>query len=417
MRHGEAMLAERDPRGKTPRRRLTAYTGPMLRAGVGISQDRDGKRAVEAASADALASFSAADPPVDLALLFATPAYPDSPELLLDVASTVLGTSSIVGSSAHGVLAAGSDCEGAASVAVMALSGIDALPFCVPDLRGDEANAGAEIASRLGGEPKPEDLVIVLPDPHLDTQALVAGLRESLGPARVIGAGSADPLSDSAAQWCGNEIETGAVVGVVLRGNTPARVGVTQACRPASDLMTVTRVQGNWILELDGRPALDAYRAAALGPLADDLARAAAFVLVGLPREPSEPLRPGSYLVRHVVGFSTDNNAFAVPELLARGDQVAFMLREPEAARADLKEMLGGLAGGSPGLGLYFNCCARGAGFFGVPGLEAAYLENAFGSLPIVGMFGSCEIGPIGPLQRGATELLTYTGVLALLDT
>jgi small ligand-binding sensory domain FIST len=299
----------------------------------------------------------------------------------------------------------------------MVLSGIDASPFCVPDLRGEEVSAGREIASRLGGGPRAEDLIIVFPDPHLDTAALVAGMRSSLGPARVIGAGSADPLSNTAAQWCENEIETGAVVGAVLRGNTPARVGVTQACRPASDLMTVTRVQGNWILELDGRPALDAYQSAALGPLADDLARAAAFVLVGLPRERSETLRPGSYLVRHVVGFSTENHAFAVPELLARGDQIAFMLREPDAARTDLKEMLSGLEGGSPGFGLYFNCCARGSGFFGVAGLEAAYLENAFGSLPIIGMFGSCEIGPIGAPHSGATELLTYTGVLALLDT
>ena len=32
--------------------------------------------------------------------------------------------------------------------------------------------------------------------------------------------------------------------------------------------------------------------------------------------------------------------------------------------------------------------------------------------LPIAGMLGSCEIGPIG----GVPRLLTYTGVLALLD-
>ena len=65
-----------------------------------------------------------------------------------------------------------------------------------------------------------------------------------------------------------------------------------------------------------------------------------------------------------------------------------------------------------PAFGLYLNCCARGASFFGVPGLEAAYLENRFGSVPIAGMFGSCEIGPVG----GLTELLTYTGVLILVD-
>jgi len=405
------MLAERAPTGKRPGFGPGLYTGPMLRAGVGISAEPDGKRAVEAAAAAA-----SGDQPVDLAFLFVTPEYSDSPRSLLSAAASALGTRSVVGSSAHGVLAGGNECEGAASVAVMAVSGIDAQPFLISDIRGEEASAGGEIASRLPGGPTPEDLIVVLPDPHLDTKTLVVGMRRALEPAQVVGAGSAHPLSDSAAQWCGSEIETGAVVGAVLRGNAPARIGVTQACRPTSELKTITRVQGNWILELDGRPALDAYRAAALGPLADDLARAASFVLVGVPRENSESLRPGSYLVRHVVGFSPDNGAFAVPEVLSRGDRIAFMLREPGTAREDLKEMIAGLQGGSPGLGLYFNCCARGAGFFGVPGLESAYLDHAFGSVPIVGMFGSCEIGPIGSLRNGSAELLTYTGVLALID-
>ena len=62
--------------------------------------------------------------------------------------------------------------------------------------------------------------------------------------------------------------------------------------------------------------------------------------------------------------------------------------------------------------GLYLNCCARGAGFFGMPGLEAAYLERALGTAPVAGMFASFEIGPIG----GTTELLSYTGVLVLLE-
>ena len=67
---------------------------------------------------------------------------------------------------------------------------------------------------------------------------------------------------------------------------------------------------------------------------------------------------------------------------------------------------------GDPALGLYFDCCARGAALFGVPGLESGYLEQSLGGTPLAGMFGSCEIGPIG----GDAELLTYTGVLALLD-
>ena len=93
---------------------------------------------------------------------------------------------------------------------------------------------------------------------------------------------------------------------------SPRRAG------PATELLTVTRAQGPWILELDGRPALDVYREAAREPLADDLRRAAAFVLAALPRDAAAPLEPGGYLVRNIAGFAPDANAFAIPGARSR---------------------------------------------------------------------------------------------------
>jgi len=199
---------------------------------------------------------------------------------------------------------------------------------------------------------------------------------------------------------------------MVLRGARPPRIGVTQACRPVGEPMRVTRSRGHWILGIEDRPALDVYREVARDPLAGDLRRAAAFLLVALPRDPAAPLEPGGYLVRHVVGFDEERKAFAIPDEIEAGDPIAFALREPDAAREDLKAMLDQVGGDSPGLGLYFNCCARGEDFFGFPGLEAAYIERAFPETPVAGLFGSCEIGPIGQQP----ELLTYTAVLALID-
>lgn len=350
----------------------------------------------------------------DLALVFATPGPAQEPARLLSSAVEALGTRCVVGASAHGVSAAGLECEGEPSVAVMAATGVEAQAFLLDEASGDEVRVGSEIASRLAGGPAATDLIVVLPDPRLDAGKLVRGF-EALRPALVVGAGAGDPHSDSPAQWCGSQVESRAVAGIALRG-VRARVGVTQACSPTTGPLTVTRAQGNWVVELDGRPALDVYREAALGPLAEDLRRAAAFVLVALPRDGAASLSPGSYLVRHVVGFSPDDGAFALPEPIARGQRIALAIREPEAARSDLKAMLGAQSGEPPRLGLYFNCCARGAGFFGVPGLEAAYLQHAFPDAPIAGMFGSYEIGPIGAACQGRPELLTYTGVLALID-
>jgi len=381
-----------------------------MRAGVGISGEPDAATAGRAAAKAAAAGLES----VDGALLFAGPGYGDDISLLLDAAVATLGTDALVGASSHGVLAGGQEHEEETAVAVLAWSGLESVPFLVADPSGDEAAACEEIAMRLGGTPRPEDLVVILPDPrNFDAEVFLPELAAAVAPAQVVGAGSGDPLSDEPLQWVGRNIASGGVAGVVLRPRRRPRIAVTQACRPVTELLTVTRARGHWVLELDGRPALDVFREVARGPLAEDLDRAAAFILAALPSDPrAERLEPASYLVRHVVGFEPNENAFALPVALETGDRMGLALREPESAREDLKAALQRIGGGDPVLGLYFNCCARGAGFFGVPGLEAAYLENAFRKTPIAGMFGSCEIGPIG----GRPELLTYTGVLALID-
>ena len=79
---------------------------------------------------------------------------------------------------------------------------------------------------------------------------------------------------------------------MVLRASRPPRIGVTQACRPITELLRVTRTQGHWILGLDGRPALDVYREVAREPLPTDLRRAAAFLLVAIPRDAAIPCVP-----------------------------------------------------------------------------------------------------------------------------
>ncbi len=382
----------------------------MIRAGAGLSTASDPIRAVREAAEQALARSG----PPEAALLFAGPGSGDL-EAQLREACDCLGTTAVVGASAQGVLAAGRECEGAPAVSLLAVAGVEIEPFLLEDLAGDEARAGEEISARLG-EPRPEDLVVLFPDPTaLRPEPLLSGVRSALAPAQIIGAGAVDALAARPLQWLGARVASGALSGCVLRAPSRPRIGVTQACRPVTKLLTATRTRGNWLLEIDGRPALEAFREAARGRLADELERAAAFVLVALPCDREASLRPGSYLARHVIGFAPEEGAFALPEILETGQSLGFAVREPETARDDLKAMLAEIAPAGapePALALYLDCCARGASFFGVPGLEAAYLESHLGEAPVAGMFGSCEIGPIA----GRLELLTYTGVLARID-
>jgi len=401
---------------------LACLSPKVAGAGLGAKTETPeaGRAALERALGGALDQVGSADS----ALVFVTPGgVLELPEIL-ELTVGVLGTEAVVGATCHGVMAGGHDLEGVPAVSVLVQSGVEAEPFLISDLQRDGASVGEEIAAHLGGSPRSSDLVILLPDPHaFDPGPVLDGIRDALGSALVVGAGAGDPVTGRPQQWMGSRLESGALAGMILRLEKSARIGVTQACRPVTDLLTVTRAQGNWIVELDGRPALEVYAEVARAPLAEDLRRAAAYLLVALPRGEEDPLRPGGYLVRNVVGFSAENAAFAIPEVVTQGMQIALATREPEAAREDLKAMLDGVteggamgdAAGGAGFGLYFNCCARGVSFFGVPGLEAAYLDRALGKTPLMGMYGSCEIGPIGTTDP-STELLTYTGVLALIE-
>ena len=59
---------------------------------------------------------------------------------------------------------------------------------------------------------------------------------------------------------------------------------------------------------------------------------------------------------------------------------------------------------------MYFNCCARGNSLYGIPGIDSAYIRQALGDFPLIGMFGGYELAPLGR----ANHLFAYTGVLAL---
>ena len=379
----------------------------MLRAGVGVSTLDEARAAAREACAGALQGLGG--PRAEAALVFATPEHGELARELLEAAAAGLGTRALAGASVHGLLAPGLESESGPAVGIVALTGVQARAFLLDDLHGDETRAGPELAARLGRPASARDLVLLFPDPDgLAPEALLAGLRGSLRPATLVGLGAAAGPLGAPLQWAEASVATGAVAALAIHGARPARVGVTQACRPVTAPLIVTRCRGHWVAELDGRPALDVYREVAREPLACDLRRAARFVLVAIPR----PGAPGAYVVRSVSGFDPRSGAFAVPDRLAPGDAIALALREPEGARMDLKRMLAELAEPRPALGLYLGCCGRAAALFGVPGLEGGYLGSALEPAPVLGVLGALQIGPVA----GRAEVLTQAGVLAALD-
>jgi small ligand-binding sensory domain FIST len=343
---------------------------------------------------------------VDAAFVFAA-GYGDRTREAAAAAAGALGARAVAGAAGHGVLAGGDDEEERPAVSVLALSGLDATPFRLPDLAGAEEAAGAELEAALGRSAREGDLVVLFSDPMaLDARRLLAGCDEVLAPGALVGAAAAiGPDGRPGAVWAGHDCVAGGACGLVLHLPRPARVVVCHGCRPITEPLPVTRADGHWVLELAGRPALDVYREAAGAPLAADLRRAGEIVVAALPRGGA-----GEFVVRPVAGFAPERRAFALAEDLRPGTPLRLALRDADLAREDLTRALAG-APGPAAAALYLSCSGRGRGLFRHAGLEAAVVAHTLGPTPLAGLFGSFQFGPVA----GATELHTYAAVLALL--
>jgi small ligand-binding sensory domain FIST len=119
--------------------------------------------------------------------------------------------------------------------------------------------------------------------------------------------------------------------------------------------------------------------------------------------------------VRNIIGIDPKKGILGVAEEVTEGESMIFVMRDGERARDDLNQMLqrqsANLGGRKPAFGFYFNCCARGSSLYGIPGIDTAYIKQALGDFPLIGMFGGYELAPLGR----ANHLFAYTGVLALI--
>ena len=387
----------------------------MLNAGVGQSSQTDTRGALEEAAG--LAMDGVPDGNADLVLLYATADHAGALEQELARLQQVTGTRNTVGCSALGILTDGGEIEGESGVAVMALASdtIRARPFIRDSLRGNDDDAGRDIANTLA--PDRPSLTVLLADGYRSRpDAMLDGMASAGHPGPVVGAGASESAGHGRTyQFYEDRVTSNSVVGFALSGACGTAVELTQGCQPVSSPMIITKAQENLIFEIDGRPAFEVFVELIGKPFQQDLRRALAFVFVGLPPDPAQSgIEPGQYLVRNIIGLDAQRGILAVAQPVEAGQPLIFTLRDGQRAREDLGQMLerqeARLDGKSPRLGLYFNCCARGTGLYGVPGIDTAYIKQALGDVPVIGFFGNYEIGPMA----GGNHLLTYTGVLAL---
>ncbi|HZI94454.1 MAG TPA: FIST N-terminal domain-containing protein [Patescibacteria group bacterium] len=395
----------------------------MIRAATGLSSGKDPIKCAEEAARSSigrLESMGAAS--ADAVLVFTSGEASGSFVPMLHSIRAICGTGSVAGCSGAGVLTEAGEIEGENAVAVLSLASdtMRATPFFVRDLKGRDADAGREIGRVVRPLLSDNALLVVFFDAlACNPELMFGGLHEVAGPVPVVGGGAASGESSGSIthQFCGGEAMSNAVSGVVLTGAIVSSVGVTQSCLPVGRPWRVTGAKGNAIQTLDGQPAVRALIECLAGPgreISQDLHRLAPHLFVAFPSVAGREMKRGQYLVRSILGVDPDDGSVFVGRQITEGETISFALRDPDGARDDLKAMIEESVpvAGRPDIGLYFNCCARGRGLYGLPDIDTAFIHNAFSHLPLAGFFGYAEVASL----RGRARLHNYAGVMLLVS-
>lgn len=374
------------------------------------------EEALGAATSGALATLGGR---ADLAVVFVSAAHGSAIRPAMEGLTELLPLPAVIGTTAEGILAGGTEHEAGPAVVVWLarLPGATVLPFALAHERTPDGGTFVGWPSRLE-ESWPEGAgVLLLADPFsFPVESLIARLADDQPRASIVGG-----MASAGRRPGGNTLVVGGqsydrgAVGVVIGGAARIRPVVSQGCRPIGRPLVVTRCEENVILELGGRPALERLREVYtdLDETDRNLVRTSLH-LGRVASEYQERFGQGDFLVRNVIGADAESGAIVVGDAVRRGQTVQFHVRDAASAHDDLGLLLDRAAadGPRPSGALVFTCNGRGRRLFPSADHDARMVQERLGPIAAAGFFAQGEIGPIGSRNclHGFTASIALVG-------
>jgi hypothetical protein len=337
------------------------------RSAVHLSSERD---PVLAGRGAARAVLDALGVPADLAVVFATVGY-DQQALLAAIRAELGPDCALVGCSGEGVISDGDSREVDHAVSVMGISfdGVVATAHLVQGYTADPENAARELACHATRT----DVIgmLVFPDGlGGDCSRFLRVLEHELPGVIVVGGTSGDAMTfERTYQYCNDRVTTGAVSAVLLRGRGELRVAASHGCTPCGPHQTITRIDGNWVEEIDGRPAWDVFKEFLDGDPQDLNADGIVHLCIGLAADRAALFVDDPMIIRTPMALNKLTGALLFPGGgLAQGQRVRITRRDAERIRvtaaACARRVLEPGAR-PPAFVLQFDCAGRGKVMFG----------------------------------------------------
>jgi hypothetical protein len=386
---------------------------PMrLKASSILTLDADSCEAAKAAARTILDNLGTDEP--KLLLVYGTINH-EQTQILESLRSAVGSGPLIVGCSAQGVVSNGQLTEEGYGLGVMGFAGTE-LRAAVGTERSVHENprqkgerVARQIRDQLGTEPQ---IVCVHYDASrgVNAQEMLAGMGSVVSCPFVGGGASLSwGLPVSTYQYIDTQALQGGIVAFGLSGPFDVEIGVCHGTTPTGVVMTVTRSDGNRILEIDGRPAAQVF-SEATGHVPGELLRQDHLVswalaierMVSWPGLNGPELR-STHMIRAAGAVDYETGAVRVQAGFPEGTRVALHHRSVDAVLEGTKamgqELTQRLAGRKPWAAMGFECRGRTVPFLGTEGTMAEHdlLYSQIGrDVPWIGMMAWGEIASMG---------------------
>jgi hypothetical protein len=389
----------------------------MNQVGVGISTHRDARVAGKSAAEDALKQAGVTS--CDYVMMFATVGYP--PDVLLKAVRGVTGDAPLTGCGGKGVITQRVSNESNHAVVVMVWKS-DELRFTnskARNTRADSHGAGAEIARALGRIPDDVQALFVFGDGlAFNFDQFERGFKGAVDSPRVvpmIGGTSQDNLELKQMHvYHNDEVFSDGVSTTLLAGTGHTAFQVNHGCVPLGHELTVTRSEGNVILEIDHKPATAVLREY----LGDEMMapHATAFVCLGWRLDAVLAANYDEYIARYITSIDHERGSITIQTDISPGTKVRMTRRDAEKMYRGV-EQLGSrlkdeLAGNQAKAVLHIDCASRGSFMFSeeqktkfITRLQETFDPN----VPWIGFYSSGEIAPVG----GANCFHNFTVAIA----
>jgi small ligand-binding sensory domain FIST len=371
--------------------------------GAAASEHPDPAHAVAEAAG---AVLDRVGPAPDVAFVFVSTRHGDAIDDIAAACRAILRPGVLMGATAAGVIAGPVEMEDVPAVAVWAGRTGRAEAARLEAVRTPDGTAvmGLPDAAAVGRR-----TLVLLADPHtFPTEALVRAVNDRHPDLAVVGGlASAGPGANRLV--LDGEVHHDGAVAVLLPEGIGEISVVAQGCRPVGEPFIVTAADGDEVLELGSRPALDRLREL-LGSADDDERELLTRGLhVGLViDESAAAFGRGDFLVRAVLDADPERGALRIGDRVAVGTTLQFHVRDAVTADEDLRDRLQGVDADTA---LVFTCNGRGHRLFGEPDHDAALVSEAVHAQAVAGMFCAGEIGPVG----GRNHLHGFTASTLLL--